>query len=147
MICDSHLDWSNVQPAGGNILIAPIIAVARDYRVAVFSLHTEVSFVNDHGYRETHGHTNCFDEGERRMITARDSKGTPITFEVEGDILTITIGDKTTRVPLRAFDRLRDATEGELGQFEIISEGEGIRWPALDEDLHVPSLLEEFGRR
>lgn len=146
MICDSRLDWSHVQPLHGDLCVSPIFSVVRVQRVAVYELHTQVTFVNDDGDWETRGHTNAFDEGDVRMITVRNPDGQPITFSIEGDILTITMADRTTRVPLRAFDKLRDATEAELAQFEVIDEGEVIGWPSFSEDLHVPSLIEEFGR-
>lgn len=146
MIVDSHLDWSHVQPLHADLFVSPIFSVVRRQRIAVHALHTDVSFVNDHGYWETRGHTNAFDEGDRRMITVRNNDGLPLTFSIEGDILSIETGGKTTRVPLRAFSGLRDATDAELAQFEVIDGGDGLHWPALDDHLHVPSLIEEFGR-
>ena len=44
-------------------------------------------------------------------------------------------------VPLAWFPRLFHATARQRAQFELIDDGEGIRWPAVDEDLSVAGLL------
>lgn len=81
------------------------------------------------------------------MITVQHPDGQTLTFSIDGDILSIKRGvEKTTRVPLRVFTGLREATDAELAQFEVIDGGDGLHWPSLDAHLHVPSLLEEFGR-
>jgi hypothetical protein len=44
-------------------------------------------------------------------------------------------------VPLAWLPRLENASEKERRAFELIDNGEEIRWAALDEDLSVPGLL------
>lgn len=43
--------------------------------------------------------------------------------------------------PLVWFPRLLHATPDQRRNFELLGEGEGIHWPALDEDLSVAGLL------
>lgn len=38
-------------------------------------------------------------------------------------------------VPLEWFPRLRDASQNDRCNFELVDGGEEIRWPSLDEDL------------
>jgi hypothetical protein len=45
------------------------------------------------------------------------------------------------RVPLAWFPRLFHATARQRTRFELIDDGEGIRWPDVDEDLSVAGLL------
>ena len=44
-------------------------------------------------------------------------------------------------VPLEWFVRLRDAPRAKLENVRLLSDGEDIAWPDLDEDLHVFDLL------
>ena len=44
--------------------------------------------------------------------------------------------------PLAMFPRLAAATAKERGAWEFTGKGEGIHWPAMDEDISVQGLLE-----
>jgi uncharacterized protein DUF2442 len=44
-------------------------------------------------------------------------------------------------VPIAWFPRLFNATARQRARFRLIGDGEGIHWPALDEDLSVEALL------
>ena len=48
---------------------------------------------------------------------------------------------RTISVPLYWYPRLVHATREERDNWELIGEGEGIRWPDLDEDLSVEDLI------
>jgi DNA-binding CsgD family transcriptional regulator len=48
---------------------------------------------------------------------------------------------RTVSVPLSWFPRLLKATPQQRSDFELIGEGEGIHWSAVDEDLSVAGLL------
>ena len=66
--------------------------------------------------------------------------------EVTNDTLAVQLLDgRTISVPLSWFPRLQQASGAERTNWELIGNGEGIHWPALDEDVAVESLLE--GRR
>ena len=61
---------------------------------------------------------------------------------VSEDALTVELTDgRTITVPLGWFPRLAHATSRERSEWRLIGNGQGIHWPALDEDIHVPSLL------
>ncbi len=62
------------------------------------------------------------------------------------DSLTVRLDDgRALSVPLAWYPRLLDATAAERQNYELIGDGEGIHWPALDEDISVEGLL--AGRR
>ena len=52
--------------------------------------------------------------------------------------------DRTIKVPLYCFPRLRDATELQLQDHRLIGGGLGIHWPLLDEDISVHGLLLKY---
>ena len=61
---------------------------------------------------------------------------------VTEDTLTAELSDgRTISVPLAWYPRLVHATPEERGNWELIGGGQGIHWPALDEDISVENLL------
>jgi hypothetical protein len=65
---------------------------------------------------------------------------------VTDDTLIVELVDgRTLTVPLTWYPRLAHSTRAERGQWRLIGEGEGIHWPAIDEDISVEALL--AGRR
>ncbi|MDB5972711.1 MAG: hypothetical protein JWQ90_5161 [Hydrocarboniphaga sp.] len=44
-------------------------------------------------------------------------------------------------VPLAWFPRLAHASAAQRAQYELLGEGQGIHWPAVDEDISVLGLL------
>lgn len=76
---------------------------------------------------------------------AQPSSGDPRvrTVEVTDALITAHLVDgRTISVPLAWSWRLARATPEERARYEIIGEGTGIHWPALDEDLSVRGMLE-----
>lgn len=56
--------------------------------------------------------------------------------------LTVFLADgRKITVPLAWFPRLVRATPKQRGAWELLGDGEGIRFPAIDEDLSVAGLL------
>src|SRR5262245_11837470 len=49
---------------------------------------------------------------------------------------------RTIIVPVAWYPRLRHATPKERSHWRLISRGEGIHWPDLDEDISVRNLLD-----
>jgi hypothetical protein len=45
------------------------------------------------------------------------------------------------RQKISAYARLKNATEEQLKQYELIGNGTGVYWPALDEDLSLKGFL------
>lgn len=69
---------------------------------------------------------------------------TPLAEDVRltSDELIVRLLDgRTISVPLVWFPRLLHATVEERANFELLGDGEGIHWPAIDEDLSVAGLL------
>ena len=61
---------------------------------------------------------------------------------VTEDTLRVELSDgRTISVPLAWYPRLVHATQGERDNWELIGDGQGIRWPDLDEDLSVEGLI------
>jgi hypothetical protein len=63
-------------------------------------------------------------------------------LRITDDALIVDLLDgRTITVPLGWFPRLAHGTPEERSEFRLIGRGEGIHWPALDEDISVESLL------
>lgn len=61
---------------------------------------------------------------------------------VTDDELLVELADgRKISAPLVWFPRLLAGSPAERGEWELLGEGEGIHWPALDEDLSVSGLL------
>ncbi len=59
----------------------------------------------------------------------------------EDELIVSLVDGRKISVPLAWFPRLAKATEAELGNWEILGDGQGIHWPDIDEDLSVNGLL------
>lgn len=74
------------------------------------------------------------------MIEATVPEAEDVT--VTEDTLRVELSDgRTISVPLAWYPRLVHATQEERDAWELIGEGQGIRWKALDEDLSVEGLI------
>ncbi len=61
---------------------------------------------------------------------------------VTDDTLTVDLSDgRTISVPLAWYPRLVHASEKERATWRLVGRGEGIHWPALDEDISVEGLI------
>ncbi len=68
----------------------------------------------------------------------------PLAEEIQctKDELTVSLVDgRRISVPLAWFPRLANASQDECNNWELLGEGQGIRWPDIDEDLSVSGLL------
>ena len=63
-----------------------------------------------------------------------------LTYSDEA-ILVQLVDGRVISAPLIWFPKLASATKEQLNNWELPSEGEGIHWPSLDEDLSVAGLL------
>ena len=58
------------------------------------------------------------------------------------DSLTVRLDDgRALSVPLAWYPRLLHGTKAERENYELIGDGEGIHWPALNEDISIEGLL------
>jgi hypothetical protein len=67
-------------------------------------------------------------------------KPTQVTFTNDSLIIDLTDG-RTLPISLTHYPRLLHATPAERNNWRLIGDGEGIRWPDLDEDISVEGLL------
>lgn len=59
------------------------------------------------------------------------------------DELVVSLNDgRVLSVPLAWFPRLAHATSEQLAEMELLGDGEGLHWPAVDEDISVAALLD-----
>lgn len=63
-----------------------------------------------------------------------------VEFTDDDLVVSLVDGRKVT-VPLVWFPRLSKATKGQLENYEILGDGEGIHWSEIDKDLSVAGLL------
>jgi hypothetical protein len=72
---------------------------------------------------------------ELRMASAQN-------VQVTDDALIVDLSDgRTVSVPLAWFPRLLHGSPEERNQWRLIGDGEGVHWPALDEDISVENLI------
>jgi len=66
----------------------------------------------------------------------------------ENGMICILLSDgKEVRFPVYLNDKLRNATQEQVANIEIICGGTGLHWTDLDEDLSVVGILEgRFGK-
>jgi hypothetical protein len=65
-----------------------------------------------------------------------------VDVSVTADTLTVDLSDgRSISVPLGWYPRLEHASAGELRNWRLIGQGEGIHWRDLDEDISVEGLL------
>lgn len=65
-----------------------------------------------------------------------------VLVTVDDDELTVTLADgRRVSVPLAWFPLLLHGTRVQRQNWRLVGDGEGIRWPDLDEDLSVEGLL------
>lgn len=68
--------------------------------------------------------------------------GTAVDVATDEFMLRVTLADgREIAAPLEFFPRLRDATPEQRKGWELIGDGYGIHWEAIDEDISVPGLL------
>jgi hypothetical protein len=69
-----------------------------------------------------------------------------IAVEISDEFLTVMLKDgRRISNPLAWYPRLLHGKAAERERYEILGEGEVLRWPYLDEDLSVESIV--AGRR
>ena len=74
------------------------------------------------------------------MIEAKVPEAEDVT--VTEDTLRVELSDaRIITVPLAWYPRLVHATQEERDAWELVGDGQGIRWEALDEDLSVEGLI------
>lgn len=76
------------------------------------------------------------------MSTFARPRSFAVDVRVDDEALRATLADgRTISAPLSWFPRLESASDSEREDWRLIGEGEGIHWPALDEDVSIAQLL------
>ena len=79
-------------------------------------------------------------------LVSKDTTSKAENVFVSAEELTIALsGGRSKSLPLSFYPRLVHASQEERDNWRIIGQGEGIRWPDLDEDISVEGIL--AGRR
>lgn len=77
------------------------------------------------------------------MSTLTKVNSSAVGAKVTADALQLVLADgREISAPLSWFPRLNSASEEQRNDWRIIGAGEGVRWPAIDEDVSVASLLQ-----
>jgi len=77
------------------------------------------------------------------MSIAVHSEPRIIALKVTKEAIISRLADgRTISVPLAWSWRLSNATPAQRNHFVIIGDGEGVHWPALDEDLSARGMLQ-----
>ena len=92
---------------------------------------------------------------DQAIARAKDLQHEPRVTAVEYkpgpglDLLVLKLSDGRRRViPCEDLQGLASATKQQIARIEILGNGAGLHWPALDLDLYVPSLLRNvYGTR
>ena len=75
-------------------------------------------------------------------ISAVKVDATAVAVTVMDDRILVVLADgRELAAPLAWFPRLADATVAQRQNWRLIGRGHGIRWPDVDEDISVASLL------
>ncbi len=74
------------------------------------------------------------------LLDSASLKATAV--EVTADALSVELADgRSISVPLAWYPRLLHGTTEERSHFRFIGGGEGIHWPALDEDISIEGIV------
>lgn len=69
---------------------------------------------------------------------------TPLASSVSfsNDEMTVALVDgRRISVPLAWFPRLSKASQADRENYELLGDGDGIHWPAIDEDISIAGLM------
>jgi hypothetical protein len=65
-----------------------------------------------------------------------------MAVECSDDELRVSLTDgRTLSIPVAWFPRLLHASPTQRADYELLGDGQGIHWPAIDEDISVMGLL------
>jgi hypothetical protein len=76
------------------------------------------------------------------MSTAIQTEARIRSVNVTNEAIVADLEDgRIISVPLAWSWRLSDATPEQRARWEIIGDGQGVRWPAIDEDISVEGMM------
>jgi len=83
--------------------------------------------------------TNSLTAGVATLIS-NEPRCTTVDFSATAMLLQLEDG-RGISVPLEWLPRLKNASDADRRNYQLVDGGEEIHWPVLDEDLSVPALL------
>ena len=67
-----------------------------------------------------------------------------VNVAIDDSALRFVLADgREISAPLEWFPRLRDASADQRSHWRLIGKGIGVRWPEIDEDIAVETLMRE----
>jgi len=78
------------------------------------------------------------------LTIERETFAQEVGFTEDSFVVNLDDG-RSVSVPLAWYPRLAAGTKKEREHYELIGDGEGIHWPALDEDISIEGII--AGRR
>jgi len=75
------------------------------------------------------------------LIREHGVKITAVHAIKEANLLLVMLNQGRLEFPLDNFERLAKASEAQLNRYELLPDGVGVEWPALDEHLSLRGFL------
>lgn len=75
------------------------------------------------------------------LIREHDVRITAVHAIKDANLLLVMLNQGRLEFPLDNFARLAKAKESELSKYELLPDGAGVEWPALDEHLSLRGFL------
>jgi hypothetical protein len=75
------------------------------------------------------------------LIREQGVRITAVHVIKDANLLLVMLNNGRLEFPLDGFKRLAKASEAQLSKYELLPDGAGIQWPALDEHLSLRGFL------
>ncbi len=75
------------------------------------------------------------------MIREQDVRITSVHAIKDANLLLVMLNNGRLEFPLDGFKRLAKASDAQLSKYELLPDGAGVQWPALDEHLSLRGFL------
>ncbi|MBK8500446.1 MAG: DUF2442 domain-containing protein [Flavobacteriales bacterium] len=75
------------------------------------------------------------------MIREQDVRITAVHAIKDANLLLVMLNNGRLEFPLDGFKRLAKANEAQLSKYELLPDGAGVQWSALDEHLSLRGFL------
>jgi hypothetical protein len=75
------------------------------------------------------------------LIREQDVRIQEVFASKEANRLVVVLNNGSLSFPLDRFGRLAKATKAQLNKYELLPDGAGVEWPALDEHLSLRGFL------
>jgi hypothetical protein len=75
------------------------------------------------------------------LIREQDVRITSVHAIKDANLLLVVLNNGRLELPLNSFKRLAQATASQLNKYELLPDGAGVHWPALDEHLSLRGFV------